>query len=409
MKISTSKMGARGKSNWIRGLDWGLYDFANSGYYLVYVVFLYPVYLIKGPLSGDVWFEAKWGFAQGLAVVLAVLAGLLLGRKFDVLGLRRVAPWLLMLPAFASLLLPLFIYLESSVYTLFFGWILVQSLYLLALTVYDSSLTQVARGREAMGISGWAWGWGYIGGLTCMGVMQVGLIWWNRYSAADFLAGCLFFILFSALAAWRLPNLLKQQETAKFVPSAEQKPRIERWKLLLVFLLIVDGIAIFMSFFSSFATKIALVSDDDLGKMLAVLQLLAFPFTGIISGLTRYSVTSLLRFCGVAWLLAVSIAMASPGPTTMWISVVIVASAVGTTQALLRAIYADSVDPAQAVSGFGVYAVVEKGAAFLGPALAGLLIVGFGHRAVIGFAGLMTFVGCLVLANLIKSVQRNTE
>lgn len=401
MSNSASINSSDGGSKWRRGLDWGLYDFANSGYFLVYVIFLYPLYLLKGPMAGDPWFEAKWGLAQGLSVLFAVVLGLLLGRRFDEMGLKKVAPLLLLLPAVASFLLPLLVLVNASAYLLLASWILVQSLYLISLTVYDSSLTQVARKGESVAISGWAWGWGYMGGLTCMGLMQVGLIWWGRYSSQDFLVGSIFFAVFSAIAAWRMPALLLESGPLQALPPREDRIDLERWKLLAVFVLIVDGIAIFMAFFGTFAHKVAAVSDDNITYMLALLQLLAFPLTGVVSGFAKYGIARLLKFCGAAWLLAVAISVVVPGATSMWIAVVIVATTVGTTQALLRAIYADSLDPEQAVRGFSIYAVVEKGAAFLGPTLAGLLIVGVGHRIVLAFAGVMTFIGCLVLARLI--------
>lgn len=388
-----------------RGLDWGLYDFANSGYYLVYSVLVLPLYLSSVALKDDPWLVAKWGMAQGCSVALALLFGLLFARWLDRRGLRAVGQIAMVVPALASLLVPCLVYLKVGGHGVLLGYVFVNGLYLFSLTVYDASLAHVARGEESVTVSGWAWGWGYMGGLLCLGIMEVGLRFHARYSWAHFATGSFFFIIFAFLAALRLPAQLafngKIQWSASTVERLGPRPydlKLRRWVLLLMLVFAVDGIAVFLTFFSIYANKVVLLPERDITKMMGLLQLLAFPLTGFLCGQVHRGIARLLWFCGCVWALAVFLVLAIPTVPALWASIVCVSAVVGTTQALLRAIYANTVSPATAISGFSVYAVAEKGAAFVGPLLAGILVVATGYHFVFGLAGLSILCSCALLA-----------
>ncbi len=398
----------------LKGLDWGLYDFANSGYYLVYSLLFFPLYLATHALKGDPWFEVKWGMAQGISVVVSVAFGLLLGPSLDAIGIRRVARITTLAPAAGSLLFPLLIALNVSGNILILAYCVIHGLYLLSLTVYDATLTHVARGNMSIKISGWAWGWGYVGGLTCMAIMQLGLLLYDRYSPWDFLAASLFFLVFSVIATSRMSKRLAATLHAPAqspMPDDMQSPmtRIPRWQLLLVFLLIVDGIAVFLAFFSLYGTKVAGLDEPELTKMLAVLQVLAFPLTGLVCSQADRGWSLLLWFCAITWAVTCGLIVAFPGAATIWVAVILAASVVGSTQALLRAIYANTVTPETSIKGFSVYALVEKGAAFAGPVLAGWLVVFVGYRFVFGLAAALIVAGCGILAQMHKKGAQNAQ
>lgn len=394
----------------LRGLDWGLYDFANSGYYIVYSLLFFPLYLATHPFNTDEWFEAKWGMAQGVSVALSVLFGLLLGNALDAIGIRRVARFTTLAPAVASLVYPLLIALNAGGNTLLVAYCVVHAIYLLSLTVYDATLTHVAHGNTSVTISGWAWGWGYVGGLLCVGIMQIGLVLYNRYSPWDFLTGSLFFLVFSIMAVYRMAKRVDASPdltTTSTPDHAQPSPkRVARWQLLSVFILVVDGIAIFLAFFSLYGTKVAGLAESDLTKMMAVLQILAFPLTGLVCSQADRGWHRLLWFCAITWAAACGLIVFIPSATSIWIAVILASATVGTTQALLRAIYSNTVTPAASIKGFSVYAIVEKGAAFLGPVLAGWIVVFLGYRVVFAFAAALIVTGCVILARIYTNRPR---
>jgi UMF1 family MFS transporter len=225
-----------------------------------------------------------------------------------------------------------------------------------------------------------------------------------------FLTASLFYLAFSLLAA----RGIKQRMASLGQKISEEPEKKEthttgtlmlptnRWRLLLTFILVVDGIAIFMGFFSIYASKVVGASDSSITAMLAVLQLLAFPLTGLLVSMGRHGLRKLLLFCGLAWALAATCVVFFPFVSTLWIGVLIMAGAVGTTQALLRSLYADTVPDTGSIHGFSTYAIVEKGAAFIGPLVGGSLISFVGYKPVLLVAGFMILVGCLSIGKLIK-------
>src|SRR5712691_4345900 len=112
-----------------QGLSYGAYDFANSGYYLVYTVLVFPLYLANVAMKGDPWFEAKWGIAQGASVFVAILLGLFLGVHLDRRGIRAVAPLAMLIPAIASLFYPVLVALHASGDLLLLAYAVINSSY----------------------------------------------------------------------------------------------------------------------------------------------------------------------------------------------------------------------------------------------------------------------------------------
>lgn len=393
-----------------KGISWGLYDFANSGYFLVFIALTFPLFLSQHVFPGDRWFEAKWGITQGAAILIAVLIGLIFGRRLDKVGIQKVVPWCLRLAGVMSLLIPLLIIYKISGNILLFVFAIVHATYLFSLTVYDASLKQVATGLESLEVSGWAWGWGYIGGIACMLILLIVGKIFGEAPAYTFLAASLFYLAFSFLSARglkrRLTSTMKQFSgihEIKNVNTGSLMQTTSRWRLLFTFVLIVDGIAIFMGFFAVYANKIVGASNSNITSMLGVLQLLAFPLTGLLISLGRFKIRSLLLFCGLAWSAAATLIVFFPAVSVLWICVFIIAGAVGTTQALLRSLYADTIPTSSSIHGFSTYAIVEKGAAFLGPLVGGSLISTVGYRPVLFVAGLMILIGCISVGKFTRS------
>lgn len=383
-----------------KGLGWGLYDIGNSGYYLVYPLYLFPVYLSERVFPGNPHFELYWGVAQGAAVLLAVVAGIWLGGRLDARGLRRVAPPIIAVTPVTAFLLPGLVALGCGGIVLLSGYVVVHSLYLLSLTVYDASLTGVAtRGEERATVSGWAWGWGYLGGLVCLAVMEVGLRFYPRYSGWDFGVGTTFYLVVSLFAARWLRRGIKVDAIAgtATLDSSKTHEQVAPWRLLLMMMLIVDGITVFMSFTGLYGTRVLQLPERQMTSMLALLQVLAFPLTGVIASLGAKNVPRALLMCGLGWLGTVTLLVSVGGLSGMLATIVLVSTVVGTTQALLRALYADVVPTHRAIEGFGRYAVVEKGAAFVGPVIAGILIPYVGYKPVLLVAGLMILLGSVFI------------
>lgn len=399
---------------WRKALGWGLYDIGNSAYFLVFSLYLFPVYLSQQKFAGNPKFELYWGITQGLAVLLAVTTGLVLGKLLDSKGLQRVAPNIITFASFSTFLLPILIAFGATPFLLLGGFVVVHSVYLVSLTVYDASLIRVANpGEDRAAVSGWAWGWGYVGGLMCMGLMEVGLFFYPRFSAWDFGVGAIFYFVASLYAARWLRRTLGEQSERKMSVGTNRgitsRTVSTPWGLLLAMLLVVDGIAVFMSYTGIYGTRALGLEERQMTSMLGLLQLLAFPLTGIVATIGARNVPKALVVCGVGWLATVTVLVSASGIAGMLMTIVIVSSIVGSTQALLRALFADKVTANREIEGFGRYAVVEKGAAFIGPVIAGSLIPFVGYRSVLFASGVVIMLGTLLIWKLARSKDSNRE
>jgi len=352
-------------TRWKTALGWGLYDIGTSGYFLVFPLYLFPVYLAERVFAGDPKFELYWGIAQGLAVFFAVTAGLALGKVLDLKGMQRVAPTIIVFAPVVCFLLPLLIAVHARPRILLGAYVVVHAIHLLSLTVYDASLTRVAKpGADRAVVSGWAWGWGYVGGLACMGLMEIGLFFYPRYSAWDFGVGVFYYLVASLLAAGWLRRTLTRQtvpdSTAVGGNERINRPTRTPWGLLLSMLLVVDGIAVFMSYTGLYGTKVVGLGERQMTMMLALLQLLAFPLTGIFATLGSRNVPKALLLCGGGWLATVVLLVSASDMARLLITIIVVSGVVGSTQALLRALYADQILAQHEIEGFGKYALIEK-------------------------------------------------
>lgn len=394
------------------GIRWGWFDFSNSSYYVVYIVLSFPLFLRETVFVDSESFEAQWGLAQGLAIVVGVAISLMLSRKADVMDSDKywaLSKRVFIAPAIASFAFPALIYLSAGPLMFLFVFVLVHGVYLASLVYYDASLTDVSRGPNRIEISGWAWGWGYIGGVACLVLMKASESFVQPLTASYFAIGSLFF-LFTAYLAGRsfrktYDNTTQQPDLVSRIPQ-NRVSTIATTNLagmLLFMVLIMDGVAVFIGFMSLYWKDMGLTTGEILNLMI-LLQLLSFLFSGLASAIARLGLSLLLVFCGVMWVLAGLTAVLIPTYFGALVAVVLVATVLGASQALLRTIFSEVVMHDRRLFGFSVFALIEKGAAFVGPVLAGLAITTFGFKPVLAVSAALILLGCLGLSRLTQAI-----
>jgi len=390
------------------GIRWGAYDFGNSAYYLVFVAFQFPLFLREHVFAGDKAFETKWGLAQGGAVALSFFLSLALSRFTDRRSSRKywsLAGYAFGIPALLSFAFPLLIGFSASPWTFIAVFFMVHGIYLTSLIFYDASLMDVSGGTDRIEISGWAWGWGYVGGVICLILLKtiesrVGYLSWPYFATASG-----FFLVCSVYASSlfkRSGSQLKDESDGSSLDLANSTPVSAISTLSVVMLLgcmvlIVDGIAVFIGFMSLYWNS-EHFSDDQIFKLMLLLQLLSFPFSGFLSMLARKGVSFFLILCGVIWLLAGLCSVLFPSMGGALLAVVLVSIVLGASQAVLRTIFSEITTPGRRLFGFSIFALFEEGAAFIGPILAGLAINVFGYKVVLTASAVSILIGSIGLA-----------
>lgn len=152
-------------------LGWCLYDWANSAFTTVMLTFVFGVYFAKGIIGDQTMGSALWGYALGVSGLLVALLAPVLGAIADGTGARK--PWLGWFTALSVTATAALWWAVPDPASQWFalGMVVLAAIaYELGQVFYNAMLPDIAPAERLGRVSGWGWGLGYLGGLTCLGL-----------------------------------------------------------------------------------------------------------------------------------------------------------------------------------------------------------------------------------------------
>ncbi len=158
-------------------VSWAIYDWANSAHAAVITTFVFSAYFVKGVVADPVRGTEIWGYAISIAGILIALLSPPLGAIADQAGRRK--PWIFWFTVALALATAALWYVkpDPSYALLALVLIVVATVAFEMATVFYNAMLPGLAGRERIGrVSGWAWGFGYFGGLACLGLAFVGFV-----------------------------------------------------------------------------------------------------------------------------------------------------------------------------------------------------------------------------------------
>ncbi|MDX9835673.1 MAG: MFS transporter, partial [Desulfobulbus sp.] len=377
--------------------SWVLYDVANSAFVLVMVTAIMPLYYKEVIVAGlpDATATANWGFANSAAsLTLALLAPLLgaladyRGRKkqffatFLVLGLVGCLALTLIQPGQGFLCLLVFVLARV-------GWSG-------ANIFYDAFLVDVSTPERMDTVSARGYGYGYIGsvlpflavvGLLLVGGLDSGLP--GREVRIGFVVVAVWWLLFSLPALVNLRQRHDLDPTA--APVADSLRRLgqtfcevrrhrQAFLFLLAYFFYIDGVDTIITMATAYGRDLGFSVPLLIGVLLFI-QVVAWPcalFYGrlavafsswrlLLTGIGVYCLVTLLAF------LLPSIPDQRMQVACFWLLAFLVASSMGGIQALSRSTFGRLIPAERSGEFFGLYNVVGKFAAIIGPFLMGLV------------------------------------
>jgi UMF1 family MFS transporter len=400
---------------------WCLYDWAYSAFNTVVSTFVFATYFVRAVAPDPASGTAQWAAAQASAGILVALAAAPLGAVADRGGRRRA-----MLGAFTGIMVLATAglwFIRPIAQDVVPALILVAVAtiaYEIATVFYNAMLPDIA-GPERMGrISGLAWGFGYVGGLVCLGTCLVVLInpdpapfGLDRGQAEHVRAATLLSAAWLAVFSWpvlvAIPDSIRQQrwgaalrggmgDLAGAIRRAAVHPGLPRF--LLARMLYTDGLTTLFAFGGIFAAgtfgmdarqvlmlgiglnltagvgalAFALIEDRLGSKPTILVALAALIVLGVL--------TLLAQSARVFWPLALALGLF-----------------VGPAQAASRSLMAH-IAPAEVRNAyFGLYALSGRVTGFLGPAALGAVTAATGsQRAGMGVVVAFLAVGAVLLA-----------
>ncbi len=384
--------------------SWCLYDWAHSAVNTVIGTFVFSVYFSRGIIGDETEGAALWGFALGWAGIAVALISPVAGAVADRGGSGK--PWLLVLTGIGAAATAVLWFAEPdprfAMMVLVFmviGTVCLE----LCQVFYNSMLTTVAppgyRGR----VSGWAWGLGYFGGLTCLALCLVGFIFPDRpwfgldtdqseHIRATALVVAVWFVVFS------LPLALFTQdrragglplgpavvsglgETWRTLRDAVRQPGLRLF--LIASMLWRDGLVTLFGVGALFAAARYGMDFDEIILFAIGLNVTAgagaalFAFLDDRIGPKPVIVVSLAALT----VLGNAILLVEDKAVFMALSYAL-GTFVGPCQAAGRTLMAGLAPADRQGAYFGLYALAGKGTAFLGPFLFGAIVAATGNHA----------------------------
>jgi UMF1 family MFS transporter len=387
-------------------ISWTLFDFANSSYSAVIASVVFPVYYANTIVGnetglGDLW----WGRAISVSMAIVALSSPFLGGVADYGGKRKRFLFIytaLSVAAIASLSI-----LNRGM--VFEGFIMVIAANFGmegGLVFYNSFLPRIAP-REYQGrVSAWGFGVGYAGSITSL-LFALPLIKAGRFEAT-WLMVAVFFGLCSTPAFLFLPKDIKSDSLISsgikglrytLTTLKEIWGRREPRKFLISYLVYEDGVNTVIVFSSIFAATTLGFKPEELIALYLIVQttalLGAFAMAKPIDllGPKKIVIISLFMWASVA-----IIAFFVQTKTQFWLLASFAGLGLGTVQAATRAFYSQFILEGREAEYFGIYSLVGKSSAILGPLIFGQLSTTFRSQrpAILSIAAFF-LIGMLIL------------
>ncbi len=159
--------------------SWCFYDWANTAFSTVIITFIFGVYFARSIVGDETEGSAQWSFSIAASGIIIAFLGPVLGAVADNSGKRKSwIFWLSMLCIVPCSLL-WFATPDSSTSHVLMVLTLVALANIgleLSQVFYNVMLPHIAPKHKIGRVSGWAWGLGYLGGLTALAISLFGFV-----------------------------------------------------------------------------------------------------------------------------------------------------------------------------------------------------------------------------------------
>ena len=436
--------------------SWCLFDFANSSYSAVIAATIFPVYyanFIVGNESGagDVW----WGRAIAVSMAVVAVSSPFLGGIADYAKTRKRMLFFFTLLCVAAV--SSFSFLQKGMVIEGFALIVLANIGMESgIIFYNSFLPVISEPTHQGRVSAWGFGIGYAGSI-CSLIFALILVNQGMLNAT-WLMVALFFVIFSVPAFLFLPRdrNMKSPQRSPFKTGRRgvlslratpwergnhrlRFPRFARndtglvlqrsrymfyaavqgfkntvqhlkemWsqkdqrRFLLAYLIYEDGVNTVIVFSSIFAATTLGFKAEELIYMYLIVQVTALiGVFGMARSIDYWGPKKVVSLSLALWI-AITIATYFVNGKIQFMVIASVAGlGLGTIQAATRAFYTQFIPPGKESEYFGVYNLVGKSSAIMGPILFGTLSTTFGsQRPAVLSVSLFFIIGYLILRNV---------
>lgn len=400
MKVSTASRGTI--------FSWALFDFANTGFYVIIITLVFPIYFTNVLAEGN---EAIWGRTLSISMLVTALIGPLLGSVADATSRKK---FFLMLFTAACVLATGGLYFTvEGMLGLAIVLVIIANVGFEGGTIfYDAFLPELAEEKDYARVSALGWAVGYAGSLAIL-ILALGILGDDpgaQQTRLTFLVAAGFFALFS------LPMFLNVPERRDHGASAVERPFLEGYRrlrqtfthlrsyrdvvrFLLAFFVYNDSILTVILFAGIFAKNVLQFEMFDLIIFFVIVQVTAL-IGSLIFGRVAGKIgprNTILYTLGM-WILVVVIAYFVQDAMMFYVVGGIAGLALGSSQSTSRTMMALLTPEDKRTEFFGFYdGFFGKASAVIGPLVFGEVAQGIGQRPAMLVVGVFFVVGMLLL------------
>ncbi len=388
--------------------SWALFDFANTGFYVVIITLVFPLYFKNVIAGGN---EAYWGRTISASMLLVALLGPFLGSVADETNNKKLF-LVLFTAACVAATAGLYGVGEGMLWTAVVLLIIANAGFEGGTIFYDAFLPEIATPKDYGKISGYGFGLGYIGSFVIL-LIVLPLVTGDNAAANTpytFLIAAGFFGLFS------LPIFLNVGERSYNKGSFRKETLLAGYKrllttfsnlrsyrdvrrFLLAFFIYNDGILTVILFAGIFAEEELRFTMEELVYFFMIVQgaaLLGSLLFGWMGDRIGARKSLLITLCG--WILVVVWAYFVHTAMMFYIIGAVAGTVLGSSQSTSRMMMALLTPDDKKTEFFGFYnGFFGKASAILGPLVFGEVAALLGLRSAMLVVGVMFVLGMVLL------------
>lgn len=375
-------------------IAWCSYDWANSAFPAIIVTFIFATYFTKSVSADEITGTVNWGYAVSLSGIAIALLSPICGAISDHSGPRK--PWLGILSVVTMICSALTWFVLPDANYVFLALVLfvvANTAFEISNVFYNAMLVDLVPTKQMGRLSGWGWGLGYFGGLSCLILAYLAFIQPDiplfgldtGKGAQEHLRinGPVVALWFAAFA---LPLFLFTPDRRRAglpIGTAARRGILTLWstlarvrqygnvaRFLLARLVYIDGLNTLFAFGAIYAAGTFGMSFGEIFQFAIALNVtagigaIAFGYVDDRLGSKTTIILALIGMIGLAVPLLIV-----ESKLLFWLLAVPLGLFMGPTQAASRTMMARLTPPGMEAEMFGLFAFSGKVTAFMGPAL----------------------------------------
>jgi len=388
-------------------IAWCFYDFANSSYSAVIAAVVFPVYFVSFIVGnqvgiGDLW----WGRAISLSMLFVVITSPFLGGISDYTGKTR--SFLSIYTLICVLAVFLLITVEKG--EILKGVIIIvvaNSAMEGGFVFYNAYLRKISPKEYFGRISSWGFGIGYLGSIISLLIALI-LVRKGMYDTIWIMVAC-FYLIFSLPCLIFMPSddgeYLNITTAAKkglsYTIRNLKKMLLDKntRDFLLAYFFYKDAINTVIVFSSIFASTTLKFTQKELILLYLCIQTTALLGCFLMAKpMDRWGSKKIILLCLLMWICVCISCAFIYKKTHFWPIALLAGAGLGTIQAGSRAFFLNFIPRGLESEYFGVYTMVGKSSAILGPIIFGYISATFmSQRPAVMAVAILFFIGFLLL------------